>query len=77
MDWKDPLPLILACIVVSIIGVIVGMTCEFTGPRDCLESVNKRPCIEGTVNYDGNGECECLTQYGELEWQLYPGCDMD
>lgn len=68
--------LVFIVAVVAIIWGVVGLTCELNGYDTCVETAEKRPCIEGTLSYD-EGECECLTEYGELEWHAYPGCDLD
>lgn len=71
---------------VMLVGIVVvgiyGVLAYFYGPdmrSECLRTVGERPCIQGTIEYDGEGECECLTRYGELEWDLPhgAGCDMD
>jgi len=69
---------VAAYIIVAAIflGIIVIML-QYTGDHgpDCEESARteNKPCIPNTISYewdDGQKECECLTQFGELEW--YP-----
>lgn len=43
----------------------------------CLENVEDRPCLEGTVESNGGGTCECKTIVGDLKWELGKGCDQD
>ena len=64
--------LILAAVIISwFVGGIVQNDIR------CVETADHRPCFEGTIESDDDGECECMTQFGELEWQIGGGCDLD
>jgi hypothetical protein len=63
------------------VGLALFVTASFSaceGVGKCFETVGQRPCLPDTINYDfDDGECECLTKYGELEWNTFNGCDFD
>lgn len=74
--------LALVLIVVVIIGgFLFGSISSCDRYSECLETSIERPCIEGTVSYDSDdAECECHSQWGEIEWELGfggGGCDLD
>lgn len=73
----DKLVLFFAVAVgLAIFAGVSFSACE--GIEKCYETVGQRPCLPDTISYDfEDGECECLTQYGELEWNVSHGCDFD
>lgn len=76
LDRESWIPLLAFFGVVVVISIAVGGTCK--GHGVCLDTVASRPCIPGTVEYDyEDGECECETRFGELEWEVGRGCDWD
>ena len=72
---------IVVVFVIIVVGIALGGVafrgCGGGWHEKCVQSVGNRPCLAGTVEYDGDWECECLTEHGELEWDLHPGCDVD
>ena len=77
-DREESAKIWIAIIVVALI-VVFFVISLFQGGEDCMETIGNRPCISGTIEYDwDDGECECLTEFGELEWNTRGGgCDMD
>lgn len=68
---NDSLSWFIAAIITLGAVATIGSIYRGCGALDaCNRSVGSRPCIPGTVEYDGDGECECQTQHGELEWDL-------
>lgn len=72
-----PVVIIVGFTIIVAMVAFLGITCAALSRQECESTVGDRPCISGTVEYDGDGECECSTRYGELEWDIRPGCDLD
>lgn len=62
--------------VVAVVILVSGVFSACEGVGKCFETVRDRPCLPNTIDFN-DGECKCLTKYGELEWNVSPACDWD
>lgn len=74
---EHPVVTVLGFLILTIMAIFLGITCHYMSYQECLRTAWDKPCFEGTVEYDGEGECECNSQYGEIEWNIHQGCDWD
>jgi hypothetical protein len=73
---NDSAALIAFIVLVGLIVLISGaLNCGQN--EQCQRMAEERGCISGTAHYDDEGECECQTRHGELEWDLHSGCSHD
>lgn len=66
--------LAFSLLVGAIILISGAMDCN--GWERCERMAEGRGCLPNTVRFD-EGECECLTVHGELEWEVHSGCGHD
>lgn len=66
---------IFGWIALAVVVVGIGLWSVCQGHDHCIETVGGRPCIQNTIEYDwDDGECECQSEYGEIEWEIGRGC---
>lgn len=69
-------------VMVLIFIVLVGAITLISGAlncgqmEQCSQMAEGRGCLPNTVSYD-EGECECQTIHGELEWDIRSGSGHD